>query len=220
MPLISRMTEKTGRFTALLLAMVLDLVLAPFLLTTPAGVTGSRALTTLVLVVALAAVRASGATLVLFGVAVIGHVSESIWGGAALQMTAAFLRLVFLAYVFGLIIRSVLSERDVSYDTIAGAACAYVLLGLVWGEAFIVAELWQPGTFDIPASFVSGPDADMRGALIYFSYVTLTTVGYGDIHPGRPGLGALVITEAIMGQLFLAITVARLVGLHTSRPKE
>ena len=77
-------------------------------------------------------------------------------------------------------------------------------------------EVLHPGSFDIPPSWRAGP-AGMVAALIYFSFITLTTVGYGDIHPSWPGAGGLVAAEAVVGQLYLAITIARLVGLHISR---
>jgi hypothetical protein len=62
-----------------------------------------------------------------------------------------------------------------------------------------------------------GPTGDPQAALVYFSFVTLTTVGYGDITPQWPGAGGLAAAEALVGQLYLAITIARLVGMHTSK---
>jgi len=56
-----------------------------------------------------------------------------------------------------------------------------------------------------------------RSGCKYFSFITLTTVGYGDITPVWPGAGGLAAAEVVVGQLYLAITIARLVGLHTSQ---
>jgi hypothetical protein len=62
-----------------------------------------------------------------------------------------------------------------------------------------------------------GTSGDPAAALIYFSFITLTTVGYGYITPLWPGAGGLAAAEAIVGQLYLAITIARLVGLHAAQ---
>jgi hypothetical protein len=89
-----------------------------------------------------------------------------------------------------------------------------MLLGLIWGDLFIMVEQWLPGSYEVPSSFLLGPAGDNRAALIYFSFITLTTVGYGFIHPNNAGAGGLAASEAIIGQLYLAVTISRLVGLH------
>jgi len=62
-----------------------------------------------------------------------------------------------------------------------------------------------------------GPGGDLRSALMYFSFATLTTLGYGDIHPTDAAAGSLCAAEAFIGQLYLAIMIARMVGLYTSQ---
>ena len=64
---------------------------------------------------------------------------------------------------------------------------------------------------------MAGPGRDLRAALMYFSFSTLTTLGYGDIHPTDPAAGGLCAAEALIGQLYVAIMIARMVGLHTSQ---
>ena len=201
MALIERLTDQTGRFGALLLAMLLDLVLAPIVIASPLGYGGERFLAALVLVAALVAVRSRPVAIGLFVLSGGATILEVAVRGPGVHPVASVLRFIFLAYVFALVVRRVLTERDVTYDTIAGAACAYVLLGLVFGQLFIIVEQLIPGSFDIPASFKAGPEGDVRASLIYFSLSTLTTVGYGDIHPAQAGIGALAVTEAIVGQL-------------------
>lgn len=220
MALISEMTERTGRFGALLVAILLDFLLAPIVMTSRVGMIGERFLAGLVLVAALVVARARPTSIGLFLFAAGTTVYQALDPGTAAATAAAALRLLFLGYVFVLIIREVLSDRAVSYDTIAGAACAYVLFGIAFAQVYVLVELLAPGSFEIPASFTVGPDGDQRASLAYFSLATLTTVGYGDIHPTRPGVGALAVTEAIVGQLYLAVTVARLVGLHTAHRAE
>ena len=87
----------------------------------------------------------------------------------------------------------------------------------MWGNLYLLLELIRPGSFQIPAAWRIGAIWDPAAALVYFSFITLTTVGYGDIVPMWPGAGGLAAAEAIVGQLYLAITIARLVGLHASR---
>jgi hypothetical protein len=125
-----------------------------------------------------------------------------------------FNELLFLCYVVAILVWRVLRDRIVTLDTLACAACAYIFLGVVWGDLYVLVEYWRPGSFNIPSSFAIGPERDLRAALMYFSFITLTTVAYGTIHPTDPGVGMLCAAEALIGQLYLAIMIARMVGLH------
>jgi cellulose synthase/poly-beta-1,6-N-acetylglucosamine synthase-like glycosyltransferase len=172
------------------------------------------------LVVLVAALWAAGgrtASVVLFVPTVVAHLLFEYWGAPTLHVVALILRTVFFGYTTGFIVWTTMRRSDVTVDTIAGAACAYTLLALVWTNIYMLLELLHPGSFNIPPSWLMGHDHDPGAALAYFSFVTLTTVGYGDITPLWPGAGGLVAAEAIVGQLYLAITIARLVGLHASR---
>src|SRR5206468_6429646 len=99
-----------------------------------------------------------------------------------------------------------------------GAVTAYLLLGLTWGLAYALVERLHPGSFRSPVDTdgLAGP------VLMFFSFITLTSVGYGDIVPLGGHARSLAILEAITGQMYLAIFMARLVGLYTqgSRPRE
>ena len=209
-----QLTKQTPRFALLLAAMFLQILLAPIIVASPVGMAGARIVTGLVLVAALLATGARRIPIALFVVVITFHMLASLRPEPWLEIAATVLRIAFLAYVCGRVILRVLSERNVSYDTLAGAACGYMLLGLIWGEFYILTELALPGSFEIPASFRIGPDADPRASLLYFSFITLTTVGYGDMHPNNPGAGGLAVSEALVGQLYLAMTVARLVGIN------
>ena len=167
------------------------------------------------MVAALWAAGAQRPAVALFVPTLLAQLVSVYWGSDALRTVALFLRIVFFGYTTGLIMLRTLREPDVSLDTIAGAACAYTLLAVVWGSVYMLLEFLHPGAFHIPDVWLVG--GDPNAALSYFSFVTLTTVGYGDITPVWPGAGGLAVSEAIVGQLYLAITVARLVGLHTSR---
>ena len=127
------------------------------------------------------------------------------------------LRMLFIAYVIVALTREILRQGDaVTLDTIAGAACVYMLMGVIWANAYMLLEHLRPGSFIIPDDWRL-PGDQVGPALVFFSYVTLTTVGYGDIRTAGPAAAGMAVVEAIVGQLFLAVTIARLVGQHLSK---
>lgn len=99
----------------------------------------------------------------------------------------------------------------VTHHRIQGAVAVLLLLGLVWAHAYELLHLIHPDAF-------SGAVGNAPGAptWIYYSFVTLTTMGYGDITPVHPIARALAISEALTGQLYIAVTLARLMALHVS----
>ncbi len=107
----------------------------------------------------------------------------------------------------------------VSAETICGAICVYLLLGLTWTAAYSILFTLQHGSF-----FVA-PTHDANGVLtvldlLYFSYVTLTALGYGDITPITSQARSLAFLEAVTGVLYLAVLISRLVGLYAARAAE
>jgi len=99
----------------------------------------------------------------------------------------------------------------VTWSRIQGGICIYLLIGMVWASAFQLVEQLYPGSFH----FVSAPeDIDqLTSKLTYFSFSTLTTIGFGDVHPLHPFARSLAIAEAVMGQLFPAIFIGALVAM-------
>jgi hypothetical protein len=89
---------------------------------------------------------------------------------------------------------------------IAGAVAVYLLLGLIWTRLYQVVELVSPGAFRVPEG-----ESPNSASLAYFSFVTLATLGYGDISPVNIVARDLAVLEAIMGQLYLVILISRLV---------
>jgi len=205
------------RFVLLLIAMLAELTLAPFIELLPRGLVLVELVTTSVLLAALAIAGSHPIAVLLFSGALIVDLAASVSADTFTAAAAHALRLVFLCYVVALVIRRVLADRAVSLDTVAGAACAYMLLGIVWGEFFMLLEICRPGSFHVPSAWTQGAGRSLRSSLMYFSFATLTTVGYGAIHPNDPAAGSICTSEALIGQLYLAIMIARLVGLHISR---
>jgi len=214
MPTLRRATDRVPRYGLLLACILLELMFAPLFATSALGVQMGRVLGGGILVVALCIGGIGRVGMALFALAVVLQLGAVLVGLPALGPVVSLSRLPFVCYILGLIVWRVLRDRDVTWDTIAGAACAYVVLGFVWGDVYQLVDYWRPGSFEIPDSFRLGPARDPKAALMYFSFVTLTTVGYGVIHPNDPGIGGLCVAEAICGQLYLAIMISRMVGLH------
>jgi hypothetical protein len=120
---------------------------------------------------------------------------------------------IFFTFTACLLLADVLRKGAVTADKIYGALCVYLLIGLTWGFMFLTLEGVQPGSFQFGQARSSGIEKD-PATLVYFSFVTLSTVGYGDITPLSPPARSLAFLEAIIGQIYLAVLVARLVGLH------
>jgi len=130
---------------------------------------------------------------------------------------------IFLGYICALILREVLRTTEVDLEVILAALCVYLMLALIWGVAYQVIETVNPGSFAIPAAMIEGaanPEREVSGALQYFSYVTLTTLGYGDILPVAPLARSFAITEALIGQIFLVTLIARLVAMQTATRRQ
>jgi hypothetical protein len=123
------------------------------------------------------------------------------------------LGVIFFAFTACLLLADVLRKGAVTADKVYGALCVYLLIGLTWGFMFLTLEGFQPGSFQFGQARLSGIEKD-SATLIYFSFVTLSTVGYGDITPLSPPARSFAFMEAIIGQIYLAVLVARLVGLH------
>lgn len=130
-----------------------------------------------------------------------------------LQIIYALSTLNFFIFLAMAIIADFLHTKEVTADTISGAACVYLLIGITWSLAYALLEYVAPGSFHF-----SMPIKTIRltntSSFSYFSFVTLTTVGFGDITPVSKGAKLLVIMEAILGQLYIAIFLARIIGSY------
>jgi len=109
--------------------------------------------------------------------------------------------------------RQVLFRGHVDGNSIIGAICIYLLLGLTWGLMYLLVEGLSPESFK---GVTSGGWRDQLPDLVYFSFVSLTTMGFGDITPAGPVARFLVYTEGVVGQFYIAIVVASLVGVRIS----
>jgi Ion channel len=129
------------------------------------------------------------------------------------------LRVVFSAVAVGVILRNIFAEDSVTGDQVVGTVCGYLLASAAWAHAYALTEISVPGSFNINPELRAGP-ASLDGSealFYYFSLVTLTTMGYGDVSPVRAPATVLATLEAIFGQFYIAVVVAQLVGLRLAQ---
>ena len=129
--------------------------------------------------------------------------------GLATQIFAA----LFFGYAAVNILHRMIKNQEITRETIFAAIVAYLLIGLMWAFLYMLLEKLVPGSF-------SFPDNGLRTTTMhfeYFSFVTITTLGYGDISPLTNKASALAMLEALIGQIYLVVLVAWLVGMHVSR---
>lgn len=119
-----------------------------------------------------------------------------------------------------LILVDVLAAKRIVFDMVCGALCVFVLFGMCWANVYTLLERLAPGSFTIDfARYHVDAGADpfaAAGVFTYYSFVTLTTVGYGDIVPASATARWLVWLEAVFGQFYMAVFVSRLIGLQAS----
>ena len=119
-----------------------------------------------------------------------------------------FISVCTLGYV---VARKVFSGGQVTLHRIVGAVLLYLLIALAFVSAFLLLGFWDPNAFN---GLVVEDNQKLSSSLIYFSFVTLTTVGYGDIVPIHPVARSLCNIESIIGQLYPATLLARMVSLE------
>jgi hypothetical protein len=117
-----------------------------------------------------------------------------------------------------LLIARVTRDGRINIHRIVGACGTFLLLGLVFAQAYKLIALYIPDAFAIGG--VPAPPGAMEYRTIYYSFITLTSLGYGDITPLHPYARSLAAFEAISGQLYLAVLIARLVGLEMEYREE
>ena len=155
--------------------------------------------------------------------ALVGNWSVYFVESHSLELMGRGFSALFLSFTATSMLINVFKEEHVTADTVAGAICVYLLIGLAWAFLYSVTELVLPGSFTIE-QFTTRPSGQFAhhefSLFFYYSFVTLTTLGYGDITPLTPPARSLSMIEAVMGQLYLAVLVARLVALHISHSRK
>jgi hypothetical protein len=208
-------------YATLLIAELLLILLYPFLTGIGSRDELFRLLAVIVFCTALYAVMGRGRVtviaLALGGPAILIRVFNLLQNHTYLKIPDEILGLTFLFYVTSVLVWSILKDPSVTTDTLAGAISAYFLLGISFGVAYMTIESILPGSFkdSIQPGKVLSPSE-----FTFFSFVTLTTTGYGDIVPWGPHARALSIIESVIGVMYPAVLIGRLVGMHGRKPTE
>jgi hypothetical protein len=203
-----------------LVALILLFVGTPFIENIPHGNSIEVVLMTLVLVSGVLAVGRSHRilvwALVLMVPALIGRWLDHFWPGLVPQWVIFVAGLIFLIFLIGQFLRFILRAPQVNAEVLYAGISVYLLLGMSWMFAYVIVAQLVPGSF----AFSTGPASSqaMTGfTAYYFSFVTLTTVGYGDITPVSNGARALAAMEAMTGTLYVAVLISRLVALYSAQ---
>jgi voltage-gated potassium channel Kch len=181
----------------------------------------------LLLAIVLSAIRTLSKSRKRLAIAVtLGGISYTLSWFTEYQPSTTLIATMLVGYIVVFTILVIALSEDVFRDgpvdmnRIIGASCIYFVLGLVWALVYSLLETVQPGSFRFYDALGSGGLVqDKVSEFIYFSNVTLTTLGYGDIVPISQPARMFASLEAIVGQLYVAIIIARMVGLHISQSR-
>jgi voltage-gated potassium channel len=135
--------------------------------------------------------------------------------GDSVHVVGQLCEMVFFFGAAGLVVKALFNRFSVTFDSVMGAACGYLFVGLGWAVCYALIERFQPQSFHLsePLSELGHRSQTLPQLLTYYSFVTLTTVGYGDISPVSPAARTLAWMEAITGQFYLAVIVAGLISI-------
>ena len=158
-------------------------------------------------------------SLILMIVALIGELSLAVMPTPYTFLFSTITKVVMLIFTIAVILTDLFQRERVSFNTIYGAVCVYVMIGILWAMFYVAFEYYQPGTFAVAhaSPLVYGANGSINHypfSLFYYSFVTLSTLGFGDVVPTTQLAQSCSALEAVIGQLYLVILVARFVGLH------
>jgi hypothetical protein len=201
-------------------ALALFFVSLPFLENFVYGEVIESLLLTLMFVLAVVAVGHRRSTLIWAAVlvlpALVGKWFNHIWPGLVPAQVFPAAGMVFVGFVVAQFLHFILRSPRVNSEVLCAGISTYLLLGLFWMFSYQLVAQLVPDSF----AFSTGPPSShsmTRFNAYYFSFVTLSTVGYGDVTPVSNGARALAVTEAITGTLYVAVLIARLVALYTTQ---
>jgi hypothetical protein len=198
--------------------LVLNILISPFLDLLQSGSLIETTFITLILLFALLSI--AGGRSALAGAVLVAPAAVGEWLNFCRpdMLTYVWTRgagLLFIGFVVVQLLRFIVYAPRVDSEVLCAAVAAYLLSGLAWSLAYALLERVDPNSF----VFTIGPKSSqsMNGFTgLYFSFITLTTVGYGDIIPSSGVARMLVIVEAMFGMFYTALLIARLVSLYSS----
>ena len=207
-------------FSYLLIALLVLLLGIPFV--DDLGVGSARivraAIFSLVLLIGVWSLKGGGNSFrigMAFAVAGVAfNVAAAQTGWVAVQYGSLLAMIGFLLVAITFTMRRIAIGTEISINRIVGAVCVYLLLGVIWAYSYSLLELTAPGSFK---GFMAWAEGHWDSEWLYFSFVTMTTLGYGDIVPLSATARALAYLQAIFGQFYIAVLVAGLVSAYVSK---
>ena len=145
-------------------------------------------------------------TLLLLAIVLIWSETQS------LILMYAILATGYMIYVITLVVNQIFTGGEITAHKVAGSVAVYILLGQLWASLYLTCYIIYPPSFLYGGEIIKNDEALRQ--LSYFSFVTLTTIGYGDIVTLSPVARLLTMVEGLLGQLFPAIFIAKLVSLQ------
>ena len=210
-----------GRYTVLLFMVLLMIVGEPLIASHRLAQGLASVLMSLVLLAALYTLNLSPAYftvgLLLMVPAFVTRWALHWYHTPELEVFAALSASAFIFVTVVGLVRELFSVKRVTLDTISAAICAYLLMGLAWAFLFAVVAMEHPGSFSRVLLVHSEAAPMAMHNFFYYSFVCLTTTGFGDIAPTSDAARALSILESVTGQMYLAILIARLVSLQVAQ---
>ncbi len=174
-------------------------------------------LTSLVLISAVFTIHGKGKrfwwTIGIFSVTMILNFMSFFIENQTLLVTSLISKIIFFMWEVLAIWHSISRKNFSLEQRILGSICIYLLIGLVWARLYALVEIFQSPAFQ---NFQGNPVSSLDN-LIYYSYATLTTLGYGDIIPISPIAKILSALESVVGMLYLSIWMALLVSIYSSK---
>lgn len=157
--------------------------------------------------------QVTGATLALIAIAV--RLVAAYSSSQSITLTWSLSWMLFVGFITWNELHAVLRQKEITRETISMAISVYLLMGVTWTMLYSVIYQLQPQAFSLngTASSLVAPGHPIFPVLAYFSFITLTTVGYGDIAPVTLQARYAALAEGVTGQFYLAILVARLVSM-------
>jgi Ion channel len=210
------MAVARGRFTYFLAFMLLLILVFPFLEESIYGPPVMQLLYSFLFISALYAVAQSRwafrSGILLLAAGLVTHWWIILTLSTISVVAGIICAIIFFCFIALSLLFHVFGHERVSSDTIAGAICVFLLIGMIWTLVYQAIYFFDPKAFNsiAPESFSPAATVD----LVYYSFATLTTLGYGDITPIAKSARMFAVTEAMVGQIYLTVLVARLVGLY------
>jgi hypothetical protein len=134
--------------------------------------------------------------------------THGIWAGRLTGIAFVF----FLLFTIGEVLAYILKKGPITADKLHGALAGYIMLAFLWAFFYSLIESFIPGSFVLGGARIDDPSSFLH--LLYFSFTTLTTTGFGDITPVSEQARSFVIIEEFIGVFFVGVLIARLAGLY------